>query len=217
MTYLSRVASPVTKLRARAMAPSFGWSIGQRSSGVGHTSAPSIRSRAIFSSGAPDGMVIVHGIPRRLDSAAMAIPVFPDVGSTILFPSIFSRRRKPSRRYLAVRSLIEPKGFIHSSLAKIAPVPAGAMRPSRTRGVGFSRLPISCEMSSNTFRDRSIFLLLLRAADDGRGGGFSDEQDGRGADPGIYGGFGQAGERSPDEPLPAPRAVLHDDEGRVGR
>src|SRR5512143_618399 len=117
MTYWSRVASAVTKLRARAMAPSLGWSIGHRSSGVGHTSAPSIRRRATFSAGAPDGMVIVQGIPRRLDRAAMAIPVFPDVGSTIFFPATFPRRLRLLRRYFAVLSLIDPNGFIHSSLA----------------------------------------------------------------------------------------------------
>src|SRR5512139_1159587 len=190
MTYWSRVDSPVTKLRASAMAPSFGWSIGHRSSGVGHTSAPRSRSRVIFSSGAPEGIVIVHGMPRRLESATRAIPVLPEVGSTIFFPEIFPSRSNPPRRKRAVRSLIDPKGFIHSSLAKISPPPGSGSRLRRTSGVGFPRLPISCDMSSNTLRDRFIGSLLDGFVWRSRGGA-PHEEDRRGTDTRIHGDPGQ--------------------------
>src|SRR5512132_2559911 len=182
------------------MAPSFGWSIGHRSSGVGQTSAPNSRSRVIFSPGAPEGIVIVHGMPSRLESATRAIPVLPEVGSTIFFPASFPSRRNPSRRYRAVRSLIDPKGFIHSSLAKISPPPIPGRGRRRTSGVGFSRLPISCDMSSNTLRDRFIGCLLEVFVRQRRGGA-PHEEDRRGADAGLHRDTGQAGQCTANDAL----------------
>src|SRR3990170_7197808 len=175
--------------------------MGQRSSGVGHTSAPRSLSSAIFSSGAPDGIVIVQGSPRMFERAARAIPVFPEVGSTIFLPAILPSRCRPSRRYRAVRSLIEPKGFIHSSFAYTSPQAMGKIRRMRTNGVGFAGDPIIWDTSSNTFRDRSMVRLPLRFLRDGRAGALPDKEDGGRRDSRLVCGAGKIGNAPADDPL----------------
>jgi hypothetical protein len=83
-----------------------------------------VRSGVTFS-----GITTFSGYPLREQIIASEIPVFPDVGSRIVWPGPIRPRSSASSIIArATRSLTEPVGLRDSSLAQI-----------RTPGLGLSR------------------------------------------------------------------------------
>ena len=193
--------------------------MGQRSSGVGHTSAPSSRSRVSFSAGAAEGMVMVHPIPRRLHRAARAMPVLPEVGSTSCLPPSRPSRSSPSSRHRAVRSLIEPKGFIHSSFGEDSPRPSlPAVVQADQRGGIRPRADELRDVVEDSLSTGSSWLSPVSWFDGGterRGGrGRPHEEDGRGADTADAVRFPEGRRWSPrSKRCPGERPVLDEREG----
>ncbi len=81
----------------------------------------------------------------RAATIASAMPVLPDVGSRIVWSGVSSPLASAaSTIFSAMRSFVEPVGFVPSSLAHSRTPGFGDMRGMPTSGV----LPIACRMSS---------------------------------------------------------------------
>ena len=90
------------------------------------------------------GMTTLSAYPLRRQIIASEIPVFPDVGSRIVWPGLISPRSSASSIMArATRSLTDPVGLCDSSFAQMRTPGFGDMRLSSTSGV----LPIACTMS----------------------------------------------------------------------
>ena len=121
------------------MEPSPRPGLGQSASFTTSRSAPAMRSSTFFSSGTLPGTTARRRNPSTAARAAMLMPVLPEVGSTTPRPPPSTPRSTRSRsRYDAARSLTEPNGFIHSSLAYSVNSRCGLSRLMRTSGVGLS-------------------------------------------------------------------------------
>jgi len=106
-----------------------------------------MRSSTLFSSGTFCGTIARIAYPFADAIAARLIPVLPLVGSTIPLPAArvsprLSSPRSSRSRIIsdAARSLIEPNGLSHSSLAYNSNAGLGFIFPMRTKGEGFSSL-----------------------------------------------------------------------------
>ena len=85
------------------------------------------------------GMTRTHLYPREADIMAMAMPVFPEVGSMMVPPCLRSPLASASLiMERTARSFMDPPGFFPSIFTYIS-LPAGAILLSLTRGV----LPIA--------------------------------------------------------------------------
>src|SRR3990172_2331549 len=109
---------------------------------------------------------------------------------------------------------MEPNSFIPSRLAYIAPPSGPGSFRRRTRGVGFSLDPISCDTSSNTLREKFIRHLLYGFVWN-RVDASPDEQHGGGAYRLFVRDMREIRENSAKNPLRWAGPVFHDREGGV--
>src|SRR5689334_17209237 len=150
------------------------------------------------------GIVRISRYPLAAQTRASAIPVLPDVGSTMTLRPGWMR---PSASAAAIidmpmRSLTLPPGFIDSSLPRIvAPDPA-AIRLSRTRGVRPTTSMIESAIGIRGPYHRS----RARRSDDHVPGLDAPGRDHAARDIGVAGGEGLRG-----------GSVAEDDEGLAGR
>ena len=103
-------------------------------------------------------MTTVSRYPIRLATMARAMPVFPEVGSRMVFSGVSSPdARAASIIRFAMRSLSEPLGFCPSSLPHSRTPGFGLIRGRPTSGVS----PMASRMSP--YRTRSIIPAGLRS------------------------------------------------------
>ena len=104
--------------------------------GVTTTWAPKALSASCFSFDILSGMVKMQRYPFTAAATASATPVLPLVFSTMVPPLRSSPAFSAfSRMWIAMRSLMEPPGFMYSSLTRTVAAPAGTTLPSFTSGV----------------------------------------------------------------------------------
>ena len=104
--------------------------------GVTTTWAPKAFSVSCFSFDILSGIVKMQRYPFTAAATARPTPVFPLVFSTMVPPF----RRSPafsafSRMWMAIRSLMDPPGFMYSSFTSTVAASRGTTFPSLTIGV----------------------------------------------------------------------------------
>ena len=132
--------SAATSAAARSMAPSV-----PRPAGVSSSSAPKAAMMARRSSEAQAGMTMRTRKPMAAPIMARAMPVLPEVASTMVMPGRSAPERTASRTMRSAgRSLTDPPGLLPSTLASTRVRGGSASRAlTSTSGV----LPIADRMS----------------------------------------------------------------------